>query len=389
MKKFFLLILTYTIGLLVPFSMLAQNLSVQTIVPYQNERYLLIGINIFLLLIIKVLGKAVMVSAQVKRERIRKERNPNEGIIPVTLLLLMLSVFSITGFSQEAENTIIAEPHWITYVPADVIVLMVIAVVQFAIIIYLAKIQMNLIYDKKAVATATVKKESKWKKWFIKLNDTVPVEKEQDLDLNHDYDGIRELDNKIPRWWLYAFYGTIAFAFVYMYRMFVSETMPDQITELQESYRIADIQMKEYLKNAANNVDENTVVMLDDAGIQAGMRLYIAKGCNACHGEVGEGNSVGPNLTDEYWLHKGSINDIFYSIKYGWPDKGMKSWQAEMSPVEIAQVASYIRSLQGSNPPNAKEPQGELYVEENKNKDVEPDTPSDSTQVTESIVMLF
>jgi cytochrome c oxidase cbb3-type subunit 3 len=108
-------------------------------------------------------------------------------------------------------------------------------------------------------------------------------------------------------------------------------------------------------------------------------------GCGACHGAGGEGNDVGPNLADEYWLHKGSIKDIFYSIKYGWPEKGMKSWKDDMSPVQIAQVASYIKSLQGTNPPNAKAPQGDLYKEETT---VDSNDNSDSTTaVTDQVVM--
>ena len=85
--------------------------------------------------------------------------------------------------------------------------------------------------------------------------------------------------------------------------------------------------------------------------------------CAVCHGVNGEGNVVGPNLTDDHWLHKGSIKDIFKTIKYGVPEKGMKSWAADFSPLQIAQLASYVKSLHGSNPPNAKEKQGELFAE--------------------------
>jgi len=373
--------------LMLGITQLASAASIEGAAPpsdYDNERYLLIGFNIFLLLINIVLAKSVVASTLFKREQIKKAKS-NSGQVLSIALLATLFLSSSPSWGQEVAVEVAKEPHWISYMPADVIVLGILACIQFIIVLYLVKIQIGLVIERTEQTPALAAKESKWKKWFIKLNGTVAVEQEDELDLNHDYDGIRELDNKIPSWWLYAFYGTIIFAGVYMYRMFISETLPDQITELQEDYRIAEIKMKEYLKNAANNVDENTVVMLDAAGIESGKRIYLAKGCAACHGEVGEGNAVGPNLTDDYWLHKGSINDIFYSIKYGWPDKGMKSWQADMSPVEIAQVASYIKSLKGSNPPNAKEPQGELYVEESESSPVSDST---ATAPVNSVVTL-
>jgi cytochrome c oxidase cbb3-type subunit 3 len=85
--------------------------------------------------------------------------------------------------------------------------------------------------------------------------------------------------------------------------------------------------------------------------------------CAPCHGNAGEG-SVGPNLTDDYWLHGGSVQSIFKTIKYGVPEKGMKSWKEDLSPAQMAQVTSYIKSLRGTNPPNPKEHQGVLYIEE-------------------------
>jgi cytochrome c oxidase cbb3-type subunit 3 len=124
------------------------------------------------------------------------------------------------------------------------------------------------------------------------------------------------------------------------------------------------------MANSANNVDENTIVMLDAAGIAAGKALFEGN-CVACHGTVGQGNEgLGPNLTDDYWIHGGSLGDIFKVIKYGAAEMGMRSWKDDFSPVKIAQLTSYIRSLKGSNPPNAKGPQGELYIEEAEAKPV-------------------
>src|SRR5690606_21981681 len=89
----------------------------------------------------------------------------------------------------------------------------------------------------------------------------------------------------------------------------------------------------------------------------------FTKNCVACHAADGGGNAVGPNLADPYWLHGGSLKDIFKSIKYGWKDKGMKSWKDDFSPKQIAQLASFVKSLQGTTPTAPKEKQGDLYIE--------------------------
>jgi cytochrome c oxidase cbb3-type subunit 3 len=123
----------------------------------------------------------------------------------------------------------------------------------------------------------------------------------------------------------------------------------------------AKIQTDAYLAAAKDNVDENSVTQLDAAGAAAGKEIFT-KTCVACHLAEGQG-SVGPNLTDDYWIHGGGIKDIFKTIKYGYPDKGMQSWQSTYSPVQIQQLASYIRTLKGTNPPNPKAPQGDLYKE--------------------------
>jgi cytochrome c oxidase cbb3-type subunit 3 len=137
---------------------------------------------------------------------------------------------------------------------------------------------------------------------------------------------------------------------------------PDQDTEYLLEVAKADEDIKAYLALQAAAVDENTVVVLTDAAALADGQNTFQEFCKACHGAAGEGNAVGPNLTDAYWIHGGSINDVFRTIKYGVVEKGMQSWKTDLNPQQMQNVASYILSLQGSNPPNAKEAQGELYV---------------------------
>lgn len=191
-----------------------------------------------------------------------------------------------------------------------------------------------------------------------KLLSLRPLEEEKDLIMEHQFDGIAELDNPTPPWFMWLFYGTIAFGVAYFlnYHVFEWGMLQDEeyVVEVQE----AEAAKIEYLATAANLIDENSVtVSTEPAVISAGMALFNAN-CVACHGDKGQG-TVGPNLTDEYWLHGGSVNDVFKTIKYGVPEKGMISWEKQMTPKQISEVANYILSLKGTNPPGAKEPQGD------------------------------
>ena len=196
------------------------------------------------------------------------------------------------------------------------------------------------------------------KQFFTKA---IPLDKEADMLLDHDYDGIKELDNALPPWWKYGFYITIVVAVFYILKFEVWHTGMNPTQEYAEEMSAAKIQTDAYLASAKENVDENSVVQLDAAGAAAGKEIFT-KTCVACHLAEGQG-SVGPNLTDEYWIHGGAIKDIFKTIKYGYPDKGMQSWQTTYSPIQLQQLATYIRTLKGTNPPNPKAPQGDLYKE--------------------------
>jgi cytochrome c oxidase cbb3-type subunit 3 len=226
-----------------------------------------------------------------------------------------------------------------------------------------------------AAAAAEVAKEQptpvlSWKRISHTLTDAVPVEKEESIDLGHNYDGIRELDNSLPPWWKWGFYFTIGYAAVYLWHFHISEisllnfffgpsVSSAQMYAAQMEEGEAD--KKAYLAKAANLVDESSVTLLSDAGaLSSGKEIYTAK-CMVCHGPEGQG-LVGPNLTDEFWLHGGGVSNVFKVIKYGVAAKGMQAWQGELKPQQIQQVASYILSLQGSQPANPKAPEGEKYV---------------------------
>lgn len=211
---------------------------------------------------------------------------------------------------------------------------------------------------------AKVKKEKKPKgEAWQKLLSLQPMAQEKDLLIAHDYDGIQELDNPIPAWFMYLFYGSIIFGIGYFLNYHVFKTAPLQYAEYRNEMAQAAIEKKAFLSKAANRVDENTVKLVHDPAVIASGAAIFKSTCAPCHGDHAQGN-VGPNLTDDYWLHGGKINDLFKTIKYGVLAKGMPTWEKQLSPKQISDVANYIKSLQGSNPAGAKEPQGTKEIDE-------------------------
>ncbi len=199
-----------------------------------------------------------------------------------------------------------------------------------------------------------------WSTISEKAWNLVPKDKEADIDLGHEYDGIRELDNSLPPWWLWLFYGTIIWAAVYLWYYHVSDKGPSQEQEYIAAMEMGEAEKAKFLASQADAIDEKTVTLLTaQADLAEGKEIYTAN-CMVCHGANGEG-TVGPNFTDKYWIHGGSINDLFTTIKYGVPEKGMISWKSQLRPGAMQKVASYILSMQGTNPPNQKAPQGDLY----------------------------
>ncbi len=204
-------------------------------------------------------------------------------------------------------------------------------------------------------------KVSWWKSIFTGATEAVPLDREKEILLDHDYDGIKELDNNLPPWWIALFYTTIVLGVAYVgYQHFTPFGM-SQVEVYEQEMETAQAAVRAYVSGQAVAIDENSVVaMMDETSIEEGEFVYKLN-CVVCHLESG-GGLVGPNLTDEYWLHGGSINDIFRTIKYGVPEKGMIAWGSQLRPAEMQKVSSFILSLVGTNPPNAKEPQGEKYV---------------------------
>ena len=183
--------------------------------------------------------------------------------------------------------------------------------------------------------------------------------KEHDPVTDHEYDGIKELDNPPPRWIMLLFYITIGWSILYGAYFFWLKQ--------------GDHQDAEYVKKSAQHDEkyhitalstDDMVAFTDEAALTEGKEVFTAMGCMACHGLNGEGNAIGPNLTDNYWIYGCNIKDVFNAVKNGVPAKGMTPFKSQLSDEKIQKVASYVLSLVGTNPANAKAPQGEECKEE-------------------------
>ena len=318
-----------------------------------------------LALAIALLGNVVIGAAQLKTDRVKKERkNDAAKVLSVTLLCFVsTSLFAETA--PEAANEVVSTTIS-GLAKTSFYALVGVIGLELIIIVWMLWFLKSLIAKEVAVivpATELEAKENKWKTWWMKFNSFRSLKEEEDIDMGHNYDDIRELDNKLPPWWIYGFYITIIFAGIYLWRYHISHTAPLSAEELAIAMTKAEEEKASSLKKAGNSVDENTVKLLTaSTDIEAGKKIYTTA-CSPCHAADG-GGVVGPNLTDDYWLHGGSVKDVFKTIKYGVPEKGMQPWKGTFTPTQIAQLTSFIKSIRGSKVASAKEPQGDLYKEE-------------------------
>jgi cytochrome c oxidase cbb3-type subunit 3 len=216
--------------------------------------------------------------------------------------------------------------------------------------------------EKEAVAKAN---QFKWiKEKYKSLLGGKTIEEEHEIILDHNYDGIKELDNKLPPWWVYMFYATILFAVVYLVRFEVFSDY-NQAEEYEVAVAQAKIDIEAWKKTAKNLVDVNTVTLLTDVSdLKAGEAIFLGK-CVACHKADG-GGGIGPNLTDQHWILGGGIKNVFNTISEGGRSgKGMIPWKTELKPAEMAQVASYVLSFQGTTPAEPKAAEGEIWIDPN------------------------
>lgn len=184
--------------------------------------------------------------------------------------------------------------------------------------------------------------------------------KAEDKILDHNYDGILEYDNPLPGWWVYLFIITVIWGVLYMFYYHVAGMGPGQEKEYLAEFKQTGAEAEALaakMKQMWANV--NFVAVTEPAQIDEGKAIFT-KNCVSCHGNAGEGG-IGPNLTDNYWIHGGGIENVMKTIINGVPEKGMISWKPLLKPEEVQKVSSYLLTLQGTNPPNGKAPQGEIW----------------------------
>lgn len=336
----------------------------------------LIIFMLLLLVIIGVLASMVTGTAELKM----KQKKLSQGTLAtIAFLFLMLSAPAL--FAQDAATAAAPQTKNIAgMAPTTFYIMISVLFIELLVIIgLLLNVKSLLNKEKNRVLAAAgggyaagsaeaIAAEKDKLSWWDKFNSLRPSSEEADLDLGHDYDGIRELNNRLPGWWLYGFYFTIIFAAIYLWRYHISHTAPLPAEELKISQAKLDASVQEYLKTKGDAIDENNVTYLSGAAdLDAGKAIFEKPGyCNACHGNDGSGllaggsPGAGPNLTDNYWINgDGTIKAIFKVIKGGGREgKGMKKWE-ELSPKEMAQVASYVKSLGAKKPAKGKDPEPE------------------------------
>jgi cytochrome c oxidase cbb3-type subunit 3 len=228
-------------------------------------------------------------------------------------------------------------------------------VILTSIVIFIVTVQLN--YTLKKIIRSKNPSDRKPLSWWQTFTGLRPIEEEKDIMIKDSHDGIIELDNPTPPWFMYLFYLTILFGVIYLIQYHVIQDGNIQETEYKNDMAIAEKERAIYMKKFANTVNENNVVIATSKkDLKEGSTIYNTN-CVACHGNLGQGG-VGPNFTDRFWIHGAGIKDLFKTITNGVPEKGMIAWNKTLNPLQIQQVASYILKLQGTNPPGAKEPQG-------------------------------
>ena len=355
-----------------------------------------LAITVAVLLIVIILMAFMLKSSiDLYRDDYLQARKAARASKTGTLLVLFLLVGAsslyaqTTGDAAAADAATVAAPPLTAYQFNSKMItsiLIVAMAIELFVIFYLLKwikffTGIQAFEDRKRIAAGEdpdLVKKGGFKAWWYKINKFRPQREERDLETGHEYDGIKELDNATPPWFTWSFIATIIIGIIYVW--YYNTSGPTQEEEYAKSVEIANRQIQAYMASQANSVDENTVTMLDDAGIKAGQEVYTTH-CVACHAQNG-GGGIGPNLTDAFTIHGGTIKEIFHTVKYGVVDKGMQSWQNQLSPAQIAEVSSYIVSIQGTNVAGGKEPQGNPFESTEAESPV---TSPDSTGVPEAV----
>lgn len=281
-----------------------------------------------------------------------------------------LLVFALTEYFIDSGN----KPAFLKFpiIPIVHVVLIFIFIAVELILNAVDKISYELLSDEAKkefdIENAKPFKQSAfYLKWKFKISDLKPIENEKDIELDHDYDGIKELDNGLPPWFTGLFYATIVFALVYLVRFhIVGDYTQDEEYVIENT--LAEKKVEEYNKTAPDLMSIDKVTQLTEAPAIAEGKAIFTTNCVLCHKADG-GGAIGPNLTDDNWINGGGIKNLFKTISEGGrPGKGMVAWKESLKPTEIQKVASYVMSLHGTKPAGGKAPEGDFWTENGKEK---------------------
>mgnify|MGYP000567581072 CR=1 FL=1 len=315
--------------------------------------YFLIALLIIQIIGILILGGAL--KSLVKIEFLKKKS--------AKAILALVGMFGLIGLSNSMYAMTFVEPGasesgpWLLIEDSDLYFMVILNLLAMGVLLYMRRSFMELL--RAMNPNAVFVRKSRRKKSMNKiLTDVVPIEEEHTILMHHEYDGIKELDNNLPPWWVYGFYATIIFAVVYIFNYHVLGTGSLQIEEYNTSMREAKIEVDAYLNKMAMNVDESNVTLMTESNDLATGKTIYETNCVACHNPNGEGN-IGPNLTDNNWIYGYDISIVFGTIKNGTP-KGMPEHNSKLNPIQLQQVSSYVLSMPGAK---GKEAEGEIVEE--------------------------
>ena len=307
----------------------------------------LIVLTLILILSIIVLAGTLMtvMKSEFFKNKL-KALNENSKLLILIIstgALFMSTNASALNFMDPGEGA--KDSPWLLIEATDLWALVVIDIILLVVVLYLRHLfnQMLAIVRPQDVQLKEEPVSTAFKKVNQVLTAAVPIEEEHKILLEHEYDGIQELDNNLPPWWVWGFYATIIFSFIYLFNYHILGISDLQIKAYDKEIRGAEKEVQAYLKKMAMNVDETNASLLTDAAdLSVGASIFKAN-CVACHKSKGEGE-IGPNLTDKTWIYGYEIKDIFKTIKYG-SANGMPEHSSKLNPIQIQQVASFVSSL--------------------------------------------
>jgi cytochrome c oxidase cbb3-type subunit 3 len=319
-----------------------------------------------IVLLIGVIVMSTSITTLVKSDYFKKKLEENKGNGNGTMagVIALIGVFGTMFLSNNSYALTFMQAGeaeegmpWLKVENIDLYFMIIINFILLGILLYLRRMFRDFMAMARPAKVVEKPTAEAIKKINVILTDAVAIEEEHTILMQHEYDGIRELDNNLPPWWVWGFFATIIFAVIYIFNYHIFKTSDLQI----KAYDMEMIQAKKdidaYLSKMAMNVDENNATLLTDAGALSSGKALFEANCVACHSNNAEGN-IGPNLTDDHWIYGPDVKDLFKTIKYGTPN-GMPEHASKLNPVQLQQVSSFILSLP---PTKGKAPEGKQYT---------------------------